>query len=168
MDLSVSDSTSGAIGDNSFSEGYLTTASGDMSHAEGYGTTAGGRASELFSLGYSCFGDGSELLGEDFYAITITFSDASDIQEWMDSPNMISFITSRGKDIGTVMGTGGLTIGVAVNNPLCQVNDSVINFNLLLGSGAHAEGSYTTALGGQSHAEGNHSVAFGNMSPCRG
>ena len=130
----------GAIGNQSHSEGFDTAAIGQASHAEGYETTATG--SEAHAEGHNTVASGQRSHAE-------------------GNNTRASSYNSHAEGASTVAsGDGTHAEG---SNTVASSMNAHAEGNSTTASGviSHAEGINSTASGPVSHAEGNNSIAFG-------
>ena len=134
-------STTNALGDYSYAEGFNTTAISLYSHSEGYSTTSRGGHAE----GYNTYSHGTGAHAEGYYTKAEALGAHAEGQ----------YTSSDG---GHAEGYGTYS----------QNGHAEGNYSTSLRGGSHAEGSTTLASGYNSHAEGEHTTSIGNDSHAEG
>ena len=162
-------------GSTSHAEGYLSAAYGNQSHAEGNNTYATGTNAHVEGSGYS---SSVTVISHSGLNLEISGNYANSIGRAIIYKNKIATITSATYDSSSsktiiVLSTSLDTIpaGTYVNmltgahgyNAHAEGSSTVAG-----GYSAHAEGSSTIASGSSAHAEGSQTEATGNYSHAEG
>jgi hypothetical protein len=151
--FSVGSGNANATGQNSYAEGFYTSASGDNSHAEGKGVIAA-------LTGYNWDLGSTSISFDSTQYTTITIGSVFKIEN--NGENLFVKVTAISDDKLT------FTVDKSINLE-CDENSSLLFITgIALGENSHVEGYNTTASGNASHAEGTTTTASGPSAHAEG
>ena len=166
--FSMNRSYGSTIGNYSFAEGLMTTASGKSSHAEGSYTTASRGSSHAEGYNTIASGDSSHAEGYNTnYGFTISGDANATTYSTTNTYIKVGYIITYNNITATITTIDKENGTFTVDKTLSDIAISNVNASYKAGGASgdysHSEGRETTASGETSHSEGRETTASGDF-----